>query len=65
MNVCKLGSLLMAKLAVRRLQRDGDGAGVDSIDVSAAGRDLDPPAGFSVPSMTSAPVSACTPVIPA
>jgi saccharopine dehydrogenase-like NADP-dependent oxidoreductase len=44
---------LMAKLAVQELQAAGDGAApagnVESIDVSAAGRDLDPPAGFSVP----------------
>src|SRR5438034_7069480 len=44
---------LMAKLAVRELQASGDGAAavpyVESIDVSAAGRDLDPPAGFSIP----------------
>lgn len=35
---------LMAKVAVERL-----GGSVDAIHVGAAGRDLDPPAGFSVP----------------
>ena len=47
---------LMAEAAVRALlgdERAADGAdpgrGVDSVHVSAAGRDLDPPPGFSVP----------------
>jgi saccharopine dehydrogenase (NAD+, L-lysine-forming) len=37
---------LMAQMAVNELGAD---RGVDSIDVSAAGRDLDPPSGFSMP----------------
>lgn len=47
---------LMAEAAVRELlgaDRAADGAeagpGVDSVHVAAAGRDLDPPSGFSVP----------------
>jgi lysine 6-dehydrogenase len=44
---------LMAKMAVRELRAPADGAGppaaIDSIEVAAAGRDLDPPPGFSVP----------------
>jgi saccharopine dehydrogenase-like NADP-dependent oxidoreductase len=39
---------LMALQAVRELQGAGAGA-IDSIHVSAAGRDLEPPPGFSVP----------------
>jgi lysine 6-dehydrogenase len=50
---------LMARVAVRELRGNGDPAmpeseaedvaGIDSLHVSAAGRDLDPPPGFSVP----------------
>jgi saccharopine dehydrogenase (NAD+, L-lysine-forming) len=45
---------LMAKVAVRDLRAaiDGDGArppAIEAIHVAAAGRDLDPPPGFSVP----------------
>jgi saccharopine dehydrogenase-like NADP-dependent oxidoreductase len=39
---------LLAQWAVEELT-DGQPADIDSIDVSAAGRDLDPPDGFSVP----------------
>jgi lysine 6-dehydrogenase len=44
---------LMAKVAVRALRQAVDGAtpapAVEAIEVAAAGRDLDPPPGFSVP----------------
>jgi lysine 6-dehydrogenase len=39
---------LMGRMAADELSRDA-GPGIDSIDVSASGRDLDPPDGFSVP----------------
>jgi len=41
---------VMAGMALHALgDRDGDSTGVDSIQVAAGGRDLDPPDGFSVP----------------
>jgi lysine 6-dehydrogenase len=40
---------LMGKMATDELGARGTAAQVDRIDVSAAGRDLDPPDGFSIP----------------